>query len=91
MSAASFISAAAAPVADALTAIGLLRIRLPSSSVLISYTSGGCLVRVASRRAPRRKAVEEEFRRAFTEAGWDVSVRQTGGLAMEHPSRPTRL
>lgn len=86
---ASFISAAAAPIADALTAIGSLRSSIPSSSVLISYTSGGCIVRVASRRAPSRKAVEEEFRRAFAEAGWGGTARQTGGLAMEHPSRPT--
>lgn len=87
----SFIAAAAAPIAEALTAIGEFGINVPSADVLISYTNHGCIVRVAERRADHREAVEQAFQQAFLAAGSGVAVRQAGGLSLEHPSRLTRI
>ncbi|WP_030747586.1 hypothetical protein [Streptomyces sp. NRRL F-5135] len=84
---AQFIAAAAAPICDALAAIGDLRIMVPSSDVLISYCHSGCTVRLADHRAAHRDAVESALRQAFTAAGWGVSPCSTGGLSMKHPSR----
>ncbi|MEU3978436.1 hypothetical protein [Streptomyces bacillaris] len=90
MSPSEYILDAARPIAAALAAIGDLRVNVPSSDVLISYTYSGCIVRVAERRAAHWDVVEAEFQRAFLAAGWGVTVRQTGGLALEHPVLLTR-
>ncbi|MGQ4517369.1 hypothetical protein [Streptomyces sp. DW26H14] len=85
-----FIADAAAPIAQALTAVQ--RLGVPSTDVLISYTAHGCVVRVADRSAVHRVALEMAVCDAFTAAGWGVSVRHAVGLAlaMEHPSELTR-
>ncbi|TDC10412.1 hypothetical protein E1265_31265 [Streptomyces sp. 8K308] len=87
---ASFIAAAAAPIADALATMGELGIPVPTVDVLISYTSHGCVVRVADRRAGYDQEVAAAFQDAFVAAGWGVSHCETGGLVLHHPSRLTR-
>lgn len=82
---------AAAPIAQALAAVQELGLKVSPADVLISYTSHGCVVRVAARSAVHRDSVETAFREAFTAAGWEVAVRYAGGLSMSHPSRATRL
>ncbi|WP_461033874.1 hypothetical protein [Streptomyces mayteni] len=88
---ASFIAAAAAPIADALATLGELGIPVPTVDVLISYHSHGCTVRVADRRAAHRQEVECAFRDAFVAAGWGVAHRETSGLVLKHPSGLTRI
>ncbi|MYV63276.1 hypothetical protein GTW37_32790 [Streptomyces sp. SID4931] len=86
-----FIIDAARPIAAALGAVGELRgVNVPSDDVLISYHHRGCTVRVAECRAVHRQAVEDAFAKAFTDAGWGVNVRQTGGLTLSHPVMHTR-
>ncbi|WP_228974971.1 hypothetical protein [Streptomyces sp. DH12] len=91
MTGAQRISDAAEPIADALTAVQQLDVNVPPADILISYTTGGLIVRVADRGAPHRDAVENVFRDAFLAAGWGVVTRNAGGLSMEHPSTLTRL
>ncbi|MFJ2746184.1 hypothetical protein ACIO3O_41720 [Streptomyces sp. NPDC087440] len=67
------IAAAAAPITEALIAVGELPVNVFSADVLISYTHTGCVVRVADHRANHRAEVEQEFRAAFTAAGWSVT------------------
>ncbi|WP_327286589.1 hypothetical protein [Streptomyces sp. NBC_01205] len=82
---ADFISAAAAPIADALAAIRELP--MPTADVLISYTARGCIVRVADHRAQHREVVESAFQEAFIAAGWSVAYRLADGLGLQHPAR----
>ncbi|MEU3447238.1 hypothetical protein AB0H29_08405 [Streptomyces thermolilacinus] len=82
---------AADPLATALVSVYEAGIRVPPTDILISWTAGGCVMRVADRSSTRRDEIEEAFRTAFLAAGWGVRVRNTGGLNLEHPSTLTRL
>lgn len=93
MTTAADIRAAAGPIAQALGAVQDHEARVPPVDVLISFTHGGLVLRVADRSAAHRGVVEAAFRTAFTEAGWSVGTRHSGGLSMDHPwptlTRPT--
>ncbi|MEU3221380.1 hypothetical protein [Streptomyces sp. NPDC006971] len=82
---------AAVPLAQALRDVQALGLGIPPVDILISYVGRGCVVRVADRSSAYREEVEECVRSAFVAAGWSVSARYQGGLAIEHPSEMTRL
>ncbi|BBB01116.1 hypothetical protein RVR_8373 [Actinacidiphila reveromycinica] len=82
---------AAVPIAEALNAVQDLAVRVPPVDVLVSYTNGGVVVRVADRSSARREEIEAAFRAAFAAAGWGMAVRRGGGLRLDHPVGLARL
>jgi hypothetical protein len=91
MTTADYIRDAAEPIARALGVVQTLGIHVPPVDLQISYTNGGCIIRVAERSSAHRDAIETAFSTAFTTAGWGVAVRHAGGLTMQHPISLTRL
>ncbi|MGW6739706.1 hypothetical protein ACWGDX_02980 [Streptomyces sp. NPDC055025] len=88
----SLVRDAAAPIAQALTAVYDLKgRRWPIRDIAISYTHNGVLLNVSPTN-PVREQVEDEFRSAFRTAGWGFHTRSSDGqLTFDHPTDLTRL